>query len=124
MSLHSGKRGPGRLLTRNRSDTIEDVAKSLEGLVEGCEVLDFPQMRHDFSDTKIYWRKIEVEGAKVEADKVEDSMVESAKVGGEKVEGEKVEEVKVDAEKVADDKVEAEKVESEKVDEEKVANTE
>ncbi len=38
------------------SETIEDVAKCLEELVEGCEVLDFPQLRHDFSDTKIYWR--------------------------------------------------------------------
>lgn len=38
------------------SDTIEDVAKSLEDMVDGCEQLDFPQIRHDFSDTKIYWR--------------------------------------------------------------------
>ncbi|KAL3422684.1 sensitivity to red light reduced-srr1 [Phlyctema vagabunda] len=29
---------------------------ALETLVEGCEELDFPQLRHDFSDTKLYWR--------------------------------------------------------------------
>lgn len=33
--------------------------KCLGKLVEGCDVLDFPQVRHDFSDTKIYWRKQE-----------------------------------------------------------------
>ncbi|KAN0089012.1 hypothetical protein V8E51_019272 [Hyaloscypha variabilis] len=35
----------------------EGVAKALEEMVEACEVLEFPQVRHDFSDTKIYWRK-------------------------------------------------------------------
>jgi hypothetical protein len=44
-------------LTRNRKETTETVKKSLEEMVEGCEVLDFPQVRHDFSDTKIYWRR-------------------------------------------------------------------
>jgi len=38
----------------SRSDTIEN---SLEDMVASCEQLDFPQIRHDFSDTKIYWRK-------------------------------------------------------------------
>lgn len=33
------------------------IKDSLEELVKGCDVLDFPQIRHDFSDTKIYWRK-------------------------------------------------------------------
>jgi hypothetical protein len=47
----------------NRSGDAEATAKSLESMVEGCEVVDFPQVRHDFSDTKIYWRK----GAKSEA---------------------------------------------------------
>jgi hypothetical protein len=40
-----------------RSGDAEATAKSLESMVEGCEVVDFPQVRHDFSDTKIYWRK-------------------------------------------------------------------
>jgi hypothetical protein len=26
-------------------------------MVRDCEEIDFPQVRHDFSDTKIYWRK-------------------------------------------------------------------
>lgn len=33
------------------------TAKSLEEMVEGCDELPFPQVRQDFSDTKIYWRK-------------------------------------------------------------------
>ena len=41
----------------SRSGDAEATAKSLEGMIEGCEVVDFPQVRHDFSDTKIYWRK-------------------------------------------------------------------
>ncbi len=41
----------------NSSETIENITKSLEDMIEGCEQLDFPQIRHDFSDTKIYWRK-------------------------------------------------------------------
>ncbi|KAE9364922.1 hypothetical protein N431DRAFT_386858 [Stipitochalara longipes BDJ] len=39
------------------SEKLEGITKALEEMVEGCEVLDFPQVRHDFSDTKIYWRK-------------------------------------------------------------------
>ena len=42
-----------------RNETMEGIAKSLEGLVKDCEALDFPQLRHDFSDTKVYWRKVE-----------------------------------------------------------------
>ncbi len=38
------------------SETIENITKSLEDMIEGCEQLDFPQIRHDFSDTKMYWR--------------------------------------------------------------------
>jgi hypothetical protein len=45
------------VLIISRSEDAEATAKSLEGMVEGCEVMDFPQVRHDFSDTKIYWRK-------------------------------------------------------------------
>lgn len=30
--------------------------KEIEELVEGCEHTEFPQLRHDFSDTLIYWR--------------------------------------------------------------------
>jgi hypothetical protein len=41
----------------SRSGDAEVTAKSLERMVGGCEVADFPQVRHDFSDTKIYWRK-------------------------------------------------------------------
>lgn len=39
--------------------------------MKGCQVLDFPQVRHDFSDTKIYWRKGETskpEDLKVEGE--------------------------------------------------------
>jgi len=28
-------------------------------MVAGCEAVDFPQVRHDFSDTKMYWRRVE-----------------------------------------------------------------
>jgi hypothetical protein len=41
----------------SRGGDAEATAKRLESMVEGCEVVDFPQVRHDFSDTKIYWRK-------------------------------------------------------------------
>jgi hypothetical protein len=33
------------------------VAKSLEDMIKDCDALSFPQVRQDFSDTKIYWRK-------------------------------------------------------------------
>jgi hypothetical protein len=33
------------------------IAKGLEDMVENCDALDFPQIRQDFSDTKIYWRR-------------------------------------------------------------------
>ncbi|KAK0101324.1 hypothetical protein ONS95_006501 [Cadophora gregata] len=40
-----------------RFDASEDTtAKELEKMVEGYEVVEFPQLRHDFSDTKIYLR--------------------------------------------------------------------
>ncbi|KAH7395941.1 hypothetical protein BKA64DRAFT_73404 [Cadophora sp. MPI-SDFR-AT-0126] len=40
-----------------RFDASEDTtAKELESMVEGYDVIDFPQLRHDFSDTKIYLR--------------------------------------------------------------------
>ncbi|TVY80808.1 hypothetical protein LSUE1_G003265 [Lachnellula suecica] len=41
----------------NLSETAEVTAKALEEMVKGYESVDFPQIRHDFSDTKIYWRK-------------------------------------------------------------------
>ena len=41
-----------------RSESTEGVARSLEEMVRGCETIDFPQVRNDFSDTKIYWRKV------------------------------------------------------------------
>lgn len=40
----------------DRSEEAEATQKQLEKMIEGCEILDFPQVRHDFSDTKIYWR--------------------------------------------------------------------
>lgn len=49
--------------------------KTLEVMVDGYEKLEFPQIRSDFSDTKIYWRRsreappgIEESGVLVEAD--------------------------------------------------------
>jgi len=36
------------------------ITQELEDMVSGCEVWEFPQTRHDFSDTKIYWRKGDV----------------------------------------------------------------
>jgi hypothetical protein len=47
------------LADKGRSETTVSIAKSLEEMVKECENIDFPQVRHDFSDTKIYWRKIE-----------------------------------------------------------------
>jgi hypothetical protein len=41
----------------DRSGTAGTIQKALEEMVEDCEVISFPQVRHDFSDTKIYWRK-------------------------------------------------------------------
>ncbi|EPQ65338.1 Bgt-2956 [Blumeria graminis f. sp. tritici] len=40
----------------NSLDMIE-TALLLDNMVEECEAIDFPQIRYDFSDTKIYWRK-------------------------------------------------------------------
>lgn len=39
------------------SEETAETVKKLEDLVKGCEESSFPQLRHDFSDTKIYWRK-------------------------------------------------------------------
>ena len=36
---------------------MSSIAKSLENMVTDYHSLDFPQIRQDFSDTKIYWRK-------------------------------------------------------------------
>lgn len=47
--------------------------KELKGMLEivkDCQVFDFPQVRHDFSDTKIYWRK-EVAGMNGESANLE-----------------------------------------------------
>lgn len=33
------------------------IAENLKEMVKDCEEINFPQVRHDFSDTKIYWRK-------------------------------------------------------------------
>jgi hypothetical protein len=45
------------MLMIRRSETAELTAKALEEMVKDYETIDFPQIRHDFSDTKIYWRK-------------------------------------------------------------------
>lgn len=39
-----------------RSEKMSTIAKGLEDMVKDCNGLDFPQIRQDFSDTKIYWR--------------------------------------------------------------------
>jgi hypothetical protein len=44
-------------LTVYRSEITNTVTGALERMVEDWDALDFPQLRHDFSDTKIYWRK-------------------------------------------------------------------
>jgi len=38
------------------SQETAEIVKGLEDMVKGCEESSFPQLRHDFSDTKIYWR--------------------------------------------------------------------
>ncbi|CCU77159.1 hypothetical protein BGHDH14_bgh02760 [Blumeria hordei DH14] len=39
------------------SPDMTETALLLDEMVEECEAIDFPQIRYDFSDTKIYWRK-------------------------------------------------------------------
>lgn len=79
------------------SDAIEDIAKSLEDMVGGCEQLDFPQIRHDFSDTKIYWRgpsqpdtakvqELQPDAALLEAPKAENIEIEEPQPDTLKVE--------------------------------------
>ncbi|RDW62275.1 hypothetical protein BP6252_11708 [Coleophoma cylindrospora] len=59
--------------------TPADVVKEIEDLVEECEQTEFPQLRHDFSDTLIYWRgdckKVVVEEKASEA--VSDNVLEN-----------------------------------------------
>ncbi|APA07912.1 hypothetical protein sscle_03g026820 [Sclerotinia sclerotiorum 1980 UF-70] len=38
------------------STSTETLGQHLDDMVKDCEVINFPQLRHDFSDTKIYWR--------------------------------------------------------------------
>ncbi|KAI9651268.1 hypothetical protein NHQ30_001306 [Ciborinia camelliae] len=40
----------------NISTKAETLAQDLDDMVKDCEMINFPQLRHDFSDTKIYWR--------------------------------------------------------------------
>jgi hypothetical protein len=47
------------LTLNGRNENMESVRGKLEDMVQNCEAVDFPQLRHDFSDTKIYWRKTE-----------------------------------------------------------------
>lgn len=44
------------LMEDYRSEKMSNIAKRLEDMVKDCDSLDFPQIRQDFSDTKIYWR--------------------------------------------------------------------
>src|SRR4051812_26250991 len=53
-------------LMDDRSEKAEEISRALREMVEGCEEIEFPQVRHDFSDTKIYWRKMEGEAVKDE----------------------------------------------------------
>jgi hypothetical protein len=39
-----------------KADAI--AKKSLKKMVNDCEEIEFPQVRHDFSDTRIYWRRV------------------------------------------------------------------
>ncbi|PVH84652.1 hypothetical protein DL98DRAFT_584205 [Cadophora sp. DSE1049] len=66
-----------------RFDASEDTtAKELEKMVEGYEVIDFPQLRHDFSDTKIYLRPTtKRQTAEVETSQEETSEAKTAKAG-------------------------------------------
>ncbi|KAI9731857.1 MAG: hypothetical protein M1818_007722 [Claussenomyces sp. TS43310] len=41
---------------RLQADRHEEIA-DLENLIKDCDVLDFPQIRYDFTDTKIYCRQ-------------------------------------------------------------------
>ncbi|RAL67598.1 hypothetical protein DID88_008351 [Monilinia fructigena] len=40
----------------NLTEKTETLAQHLDDMVKDCEITNFPQLRHDFSDTKIYWR--------------------------------------------------------------------
>ncbi|KAA8572589.1 hypothetical protein EYC84_003191 [Monilinia fructicola] len=40
----------------NLTEETETLAQHLDDMVKDCEIINFPQLRHDFSDTKIYWR--------------------------------------------------------------------
>ncbi|TGO37733.1 hypothetical protein BHYA_0090g00230 [Botrytis hyacinthi] len=37
----------------SKTETLE---QHLDDMIKDCEIINFPQLRHDFSDTKIYWR--------------------------------------------------------------------
>ncbi|PBP24987.1 hypothetical protein BUE80_DR004165 [Diplocarpon rosae] len=53
------------LLTVFRSE--DSIANDLNAMVEGCQIIDFPQLRHDFSDTKIYIRPATVSAAETQS---------------------------------------------------------
>lgn len=72
----------------DRSETSEETTKIFEDMVEGYEKIDFPQLRHDFSDTKIYWRKTE-DNSKVKPEvssTAEQSTEKSAEISEQKPE--------------------------------------
>ncbi|KAF4627285.1 hypothetical protein G7Y89_g10870 [Cudoniella acicularis] len=55
----------------NLSETTEEATKVFEDIVDGCEKIDFPQLRYDFSDTKIYLRQTEEQLKRAEIAKLE-----------------------------------------------------
>ena len=64
----------------NSSEKESLVARSLRDMVEDCEEVEFTQVRHDFSDTKIYWRKTGDVVASGEAEEVVVGKVLASKV--------------------------------------------
>ncbi|KAL2074074.1 hypothetical protein VTL71DRAFT_7852 [Oculimacula yallundae] len=71
-------------------DAPEDTtAKDLEKMVDGYEVIEFPQLRHDFSDTKIYLRPTsKVEGESQTPLPTEDTKVEKTLLTTEDIKSE------------------------------------
>ncbi|KAK2629145.1 hypothetical protein QTJ16_002248 [Diplocarpon rosae] len=53
------------LLTGFRSE--HSIANDLDAMVAGCQIIDFPQLRHDFSETKIYLRPVTVSASKTQS---------------------------------------------------------
>lgn len=54
--MHRCPEFPAPLMEAYRSEKMSAIAKELEDMVKDCNEIEFPQIRQDFSDTKIYWR--------------------------------------------------------------------